>query len=53
MGNYAELSLDDGQIAMTSFASDGDLIAATEEGIVINGPEDWLMMDDPQRQDLR
>lgn len=42
MGNYAELSLNHGRIKMSAFGSNEDLTAATEPGIVISGPEDWL-----------
>jgi hypothetical protein len=43
MGNYAEITVDQGRIEMTEFGSDEDLNAAGERPRrLVNAPEDWL-----------
>jgi hypothetical protein len=43
MGNYAEITIDQGRIEMTEFGSDEDLNAAGERPRrLVGAPEDWL-----------
>jgi hypothetical protein len=43
MGNYAEITIDQGRIEMTEFGSDEDLNAAGERPRkLVDAPEDWL-----------
>ncbi len=42
MGNYAELTVDDGHIRMTAFGRHSDLSDQAADDIVISGPQDWL-----------
>lgn len=45
MGNYAELTVDQGRIAMTAFGRHSDLNRAIEHPVVLEqAPEDWLDM---------
>jgi hypothetical protein len=42
MGNYAELTADNGHIEMTAFGRHTDLDSRSDDNIVLSGPQDWL-----------
>lgn len=42
MGSWAELSFDDGRIAMTAFGYTGELGGRMDDARIVDAPQDWL-----------